>query len=253
MAVKFERTLARRVVRATKAVENMPVDVTGSLVAPSLVEQKPLKFQNTGNQIIPAYGVCMVDRAGEFNNAPYLKCIEVDTDTPEKELVFNGHRDVNPGDLGNLQSSKHGWVKALYSGNPPSVSGAQLGVSTGAFTLNLDFDDKKFKAGGVINTNDKTCYAIKLPAGSGAAVFLDLDENGGNQANALNKATWVYNVTDAITGDTLGSNVDPTAPPHRYVRWHVQMEPATSGIGFYLNDQLVIQYINEEPLTEVRS
>jgi len=80
------------------------------------------------------------------------------------------------------------------------------------------------------------------------AVFpVNLAQYGGEQGNNNSPATWTYNVTDALTGATLASGVDPTVAPHKWKRPSVgYIIPATFGYAHWnTDDQLVLGWINE--------
>lgn len=72
---------------------------------------------------------------------------------------------------------------------------------------------------------------------------VDLAQYGGDQ----NPATWTYDVTDPVSGETLASAVDPVAAPHKWQRPSVGfMIPATFGYAHWDTDgELVLGWINE--------
>jgi len=80
---------------------------------------------------------------------------------------------------------------------------------------------------------------------------VDLTLVGGSQGDEANPATWTYDVTDVVTGDTLATAVDPTASPHKWQRPSIGwMIPATFGYAHYQPDgsggwELVLGWINE--------
>ncbi len=81
-----------------------------------------------------------------------------------------------------------------------------------------------------------------------SAVFpVDLAQYGGSQGDDQNPATWTYDVTDPLTGQTLASGVDPTAAPHKWQRPSVgYVIPATFGYAHWDADgQPVLGWINE--------
>lgn len=75
-----------------------------------------------------------------------------------------------------------------------------------------------------------------------------LTQVSGAQGSAAAAATWTYDVTDSITAEALGSNVDPTASPHLHQRPTVgQMKKATAGLAYYRADRtLVLATVNEQ-------
>jgi hypothetical protein len=74
-----------------------------------------------------------------------------------------------------------------------------------------------------------------------------LAQSGGSQGDDKKAASWTYNVTDALSGETLAEGVDPTSAPHGWKRpslgWMTQ---ATFGYAHYNgNGDLVLGWINE--------
>ncbi|MEQ9616673.1 MAG: hypothetical protein RLN60_01420 [Phycisphaerales bacterium] len=78
---------------------------------------------------------------------------------------------------------------------------------------------------------------------------ITLSQTGGEQGTPSMPATWRYAVTDATSGLTLVTNVDPTADPHQWRRPVVgKVEPATHGYASLSSvGLLVIGWINEVP------
>lgn|GEM_PF-1125223 len=93
-------------------------------------------------------------------------------------------------------------------------------------------------------------WAIVRLGGFGQAptVFpVALAMSGGQQGSALIQASWVYDVTDAVSGEELALGVNPTAAPHRWRRPATgPVSPATFGLA-RLNDDndLELLWINE--------
>jgi len=69
----------------------------------------------------------------------------------------------------------------------------------------------------------------------------------GSQGTASTAASWLYDVADAITGETLAEDVDPTGSPHLWRRPSVgQMVKATAGLAYWNDsDALVVTWLNE--------
>jgi len=76
---------------------------------------------------------------------------------------------------------------------------------------------------------------------------VDLAQYGGDQGDDQNPATWTYDVTDPVSGETLASAVDPVAAPHKWQRPSVGfIIPATFGYAHWDADgELVLGWINE--------
>ncbi len=74
-----------------------------------------------------------------------------------------------------------------------------------------------------------------------------LEQYGGEQGDDENPATWTYDVTDPVSGETLASAVDPVASPHKWQRPSVgYIIPATFGYAHWDADgELVLGWINE--------
>ena len=74
-----------------------------------------------------------------------------------------------------------------------------------------------------------------------------LTQTSGSQGTAEEPASWVYDVTDALTGVGLLEDADPTADPHQWRRPNIGwMRKATFGYAHYnLTDQLIIGWTNE--------
>ncbi len=72
---------------------------------------------------------------------------------------------------------------------------------------------------------------------------------GGSQGSALIKASWTYDVADAITDEQLAMAVNPTAAPHTWRRPFVgPVSPATFGSAHVdIDGALVLDWINEMP------
>lgn len=88
----------------------------------------------------------------------------------------------------------------------------------------------------LVDVGDESVFPITLTQTGGAAV-----------ADDTTQANWTYTVTDARSGQSLGTAVNPTAGNHKWVRPTVgYMTAATAGMA-YRNaaGALVILWINE--------
>jgi hypothetical protein len=76
---------------------------------------------------------------------------------------------------------------------------------------------------------------------------ITLTQTGGAQATASTPATWQYTVSDAVSGLTLATSVDPAAPPHEWRRpTRGLVTPATHGYAsLTAGGVLVIGWCNE--------
>jgi len=78
---------------------------------------------------------------------------------------------------------------------------------------------------------------------------IELTQTGGAQGAP---PTWTYTVKDAVTGLQLGTAVNPTASPHRYVRPAYYMDAADYGTAYFnTSGTLSIMWINEKAQTLV--
>lgn len=79
---------------------------------------------------------------------------------------------------------------------------------------------------------------------------ITLTQTGGAQGDEDSPATWTYGVSD-LNGKELGTAVDPTASPHKWVRPGAgQMSSATFGYAHWNGTELVIGWINEQLIQE---
>jgi hypothetical protein len=73
-----------------------------------------------------------------------------------------------------------------------------------------------------------------------------LSQVGGSQGTTTTAAGWTYDVTNALSGNALGSAIDPSASPHKWQRPTVgPMQKATLGYAHYASGDLVIGWTNE--------
>lgn len=75
-----------------------------------------------------------------------------------------------------------------------------------------------------------------------------LTQFSGTQGDSISPATWAYNIYDVESGTLLARDVDPTTPPHGFVRPSIGfMTKATHGIAFRLPDVdgPILLWINE--------
>ena len=130
--------------------------------------------------------------------------------------------DIDDGIVINLKAKGHGSASILWHEPTPAGGGTvwaivRLGDSrhAGAFPIKLVMD------GGVAGTD-------------------------------TTPTTYTYTVTDAITTDSLGTAVDPTATPHQWKRPAIgNYSQATGGLAHYDNmDALTIDWINEVSVNE---
>ncbi|MCL2646106.1 MAG: hypothetical protein FWD61_03760 [Phycisphaerales bacterium] len=90
---------------------------------------------------------------------------------------------------------------------------------------------------------------VRLGSPMKAQVFpVKLKQVYGEQGDEKKPATWTYDVSDAITDDTLAEGVNPTSSPHQWKRPSVgYMIKATFGYASYdKDDKLVLGWINEQ-------
>jgi len=78
----------------------------------------------------------------------------------------------------------------------------------------------------------------------GMLIPLLFEQTGGEEACP---AEWTYTVTHAITGEELGTAIDPTEAPHEWRRGPLYpINPATAGVAYFNESgELVILWTNE--------
>jgi hypothetical protein len=127
----------------------------------------------------------------------------------------DGYAEVADGDATQLESGRAGSAQILW---------AESGTGTKWAVVRL---------GGI--PAQRTVFPVTLT------------QAGGSDGTSSAKASWTYNVADALTGDSLASAADPTASPHLHQRPAVgSMIRATSGLAYYKADgTLVLAFVNE--------
>ncbi|MBL8747066.1 MAG: hypothetical protein JNK58_12020 [Phycisphaerae bacterium] len=91
---------------------------------------------------------------------------------------------------------------------------------------------------------------IRLGGASGAGVFpVRLELASGAQGSALVRASWNYDVVDALTDEVLAEVVDPLTAPHHWGRPTTgPVSPATFGTAHFNADgDIELGWINETP------
>jgi hypothetical protein len=89
---------------------------------------------------------------------------------------------------------------------------------------------------------------IRIGYGDTSILFpITLSKSGGEEGDEKTATSWRYNVTHALTKETLAEDVNPTASPHQWRRPGIgKMTQATFGYAhFNSDDKLVIGWINE--------
>jgi len=74
-----------------------------------------------------------------------------------------------------------------------------------------------------------------------------LVKTSGAQGTSTAAATWKYDITDRLSGDSLLKDTDPTAAPHEFRRPSIgYMTEATAGMAYRNeSDEVVVLWINE--------
>lgn len=79
-----------------------------------------------------------------------------------------------------------------------------------------------------------------------------LAQTGGADGTNAAAATWTYTVTDVRQSVELGTSVDPTASPHKWVRDIGPMAKATAGLAYWSSPgTFVLTWLNELPSSEL--
>ncbi|MCL2623413.1 MAG: hypothetical protein FWD31_07075 [Planctomycetaceae bacterium] len=89
---------------------------------------------------------------------------------------------------------------------------------------------------------------IRIGGGGRSALFpVRLSRTGGEQGDDTQVASWTYQVTDALTDEVLGDDINPTALPHQWKRPGIgALREATFGYAHRdKDDKLVLGWINE--------
>lgn len=89
-------------------------------------------------------------------------------------------------------------------------------------------------------------YFTEAIPSSGVVFPVTLAQTGGSDGTTSAAASWSYTVTDALTGATLATGVNPGSSPHKWKRPSVgKMHVATFGYAHYNGATLVVGWINE--------
>jgi len=89
---------------------------------------------------------------------------------------------------------------------------------------------------------------IRIGHGDVSTLFpVNLKISGGEQGDEKTATTWRYDVSHAITGESLKNDINPTQSPHQWRRPSIgRITQATFGYAHFDNDgQLVVGWINE--------
>lgn len=176
---------------------------------PALSGVTPAEDDHAGKFIVLLEPVA----AGELALAVAAGAVPVRVDVPDEDYPYR-LAEVTDGSAVNLTAAKRGSAAILWREGGTGVQWAlvRLGI---------------------------------LPD---PAVFpVDLAQYGGEQGDDQNPATWTYDVTDPVSGETLASAADPVAAPHKWQRPSVGfIIPATFGYAHWDADgELVLGWINE--------
>jgi hypothetical protein len=89
---------------------------------------------------------------------------------------------------------------------------------------------------------------IRIGHGDVSTLFpVELKKSSGEEGDEKKTTTWRYDVTHALTDESLENDVDPTKSPHQWKRPAIgRMTQATFGYAhFNTKDELVVGWINE--------
>jgi hypothetical protein len=114
-----------------------------------------------------------------------------------------------------------------FSNDPPEDKElAEMGTKQLVYNLGAAVPEGKV----VIAHRDAFGDLFLQPQDVGTLFPLLFSQTGGED---VCPADWTYTVSHAITGDELGTVVDPTAAPHMHQRPDLSLIPATAGLGYY--------------------
>jgi len=154
---------------------------------------------------------------------------------------------------------------------PVAAGEIALGIAAGAVPVRLDVPDEDYPYRLAEVTDGSAANLTAVKVGSAAILWreggtgvqwalvrlgilpapwvfpVDLTQYGGDQGDDQNPATWTYDVTAPVSGETLASAADPVAAPHKWQRPSVGfIIPATFGYAHWDPDgELVLGWINE--------
>jgi hypothetical protein len=126
----------------------------------------------------------------------------------------------------------------VYAGVDVLDAGHSFATAEAASTQLISSDSGPFR---IVDAESGTgvkaaCVAFQVGAGSTGIIPLTLvlASPSGSGGGVGTEASWLYDVTHAVTGETLGEDIDPTDSPHKHTRPpEGKLISATTGIGYY--------------------
>jgi hypothetical protein len=98
----------------------------------------------------------------------------------------------------------------------------------------------------ISSCNELIAPAVAVPA---VTFAVTMSQTGGSAGSKTTACSFTYTVTDALTGSSLGTGVNPSTSPHVWKRTSLgKYVAATSGLAYYNSTPaLVIAWCNEVP------
>lgn len=230
--VKLSESLARRVVKATRTVENWIEPGTGKQYTQAQRSNAPLWFNNSGETCPPFSAVEVSDVDLKFGRIVLVGIKP--TATAGKSIIFNFRESVPDQENGVYQPGPI--VRARFGSGTGAVGG---NYSVAASDWELAGSGYDFASLGKIDdeTND---FLVQL--GLPNPIRVTMTQTGGSDGTASAAATWTYTIDD-LAGNELDTAHDPTAAPSVYVRPALgSITPATKGLAWVAADGTVSVY-----------
>lgn len=181
-------------------------------------------FKNVSSETIPPYSVLIPVGVIEIDGTPVVEVDKYDGNY-DGEFLFSWNFEVEYEDFGEIQKTR--LVRAAYSGGTGEGSYAP---ESGEWLL-VEGSEYVQGLGAVPDADtDQLMGIVQGKASQLALIPLTFAQTGGED---VCPAEWTYTVTHSITDEELGTEIDPTASPHRHTRPQRSLIPATAGLGYY--------------------
>ena len=210
----------------------------------------PLVFKNASGGTAPAYAVMRVTDVVTANGKEVLEITQ--PTSADGIFVFNGSQSVSNGDLGVCFAGPI--VDAVHDSADSPTNGDAYGVDGWELQSDGDAVLSATILGVVDASNDIVRVHVRPPGAMSGMIPLDVvaATSPGSQGTSTTKATWAYDFTESISGDSFRTGLDPTTGVHKWVRHVGQIEQADFGMGYNdATDGNVVVWVNEVIITEV--
>jgi len=139
-------------------------------------------------------------------------------------------------------------IEAAFDDAETPAVGDEWGPATNSFLLTKGGSGYDVLSTEITDPDGGNKRVLVKERGAGVVFPITLLKTGGSQGTLTTAASWTYTVTHALSGEELGTVVNPTAAPHTYNRPTLgQLSQADAGYAHYDGADLVIGYINERP------